>query len=104
MTDIGVSCQKDSYGRGAGSPLGCADGLEMSGALCYPACRNEFNGNGPVCWQRCPGGRHDCGALCTPSADVCTDTVKGIAENVVSLAVAAATVAAGGSVDIPSII
>lgn len=76
----------------------------MSGALCYPACRSEFSGNGPVCWQRCPGGRHDCGALCTPTADACTDTVKGIAENVVSLAVAAATVAAGGSVDIPSII
>ena len=48
--DIGVSCQKDSYGRGVGKPLGCADGLEMSGALCYPTCKSGYNGNGPVCW------------------------------------------------------
>ena len=48
--DIGVSCQKASYGRGAGEPLGCARGLEMNGALCYPSCKPGYHGNGPVCW------------------------------------------------------
>merc|ERR1712179_582317 len=34
QTDIGVSCAKQSYGGTAGTPLTCAPGLEMSGALC----------------------------------------------------------------------
>lgn len=50
MTDIGVSCQKKTYGRGVGKPLGCSSGLEESGALCYPPCKNGYHGNGPVCW------------------------------------------------------
>ena len=50
MTDIGISCAKDSYGRTAGKPLICEPGLEMSGALCYPPCRGGYSGNGPVCW------------------------------------------------------
>ena len=36
MTDIGISCAKDSYGRGVGEPLICAPELDMSGLLCYP--------------------------------------------------------------------
>lgn len=89
MTDIGISCAKGSYGRGAGEPLICRDGLEMSGLLCYPPCRDGYSGNGPVCWQRCPAGKSDCSALCTDSADKCTDDVKDIAINVVALAVQA---------------
>ncbi len=50
QTDIGISCAKDSYGRGAGTPLICEPGLEMSGLLCYPPCNNGYSGNGPVCW------------------------------------------------------
>lgn len=51
MTDIGVSCQKQSYGRTAGRPLGtCAAGLEADAGLCYPACKAEFKGVGPMCW------------------------------------------------------
>lgn len=76
----------------------------MSGALCYPPCRAGYAGNGPVCWANCPAGRHDCGALCTPNADACSESVRSIVNNVVQLAVAAATAATGGSVDIVSII
>jgi hypothetical protein len=47
---------------------------------------------------------HDCSALCTPNADGCTDTVKSIATNVVALAVAAATVITGGSIDLIDLI
>ena len=50
MTDIGVSCAKQSYGRGAGEVLQCAPNLEMSGLLCYPHCKEGYAGNGPVCW------------------------------------------------------
>lgn len=47
---------------------------------------------------------HDCTALCTPTADGCTDSVKSIAVNVVALAVAAATAITGGQVDMLQII
>ena len=56
MKDIGISCAKKSYGRTAGTPLGCADGLELSGALCYPPCPKGTKGIGPVCWGFCPKG------------------------------------------------
>jgi len=52
MTDIGVSCTKKSYGRGAGAPIhACADDMEKGGALCYPKCKAGFHGVGPVCWE-----------------------------------------------------
>ena len=50
QTDIGISCAKDSYGRGAGYPLECKPDQEMSGLLCYPPCKAGYSGNGPVCW------------------------------------------------------
>ena len=97
MPDIGVSCQKNSYGRGVGKPLGCASDEEMSGLLCYPPCRNGYSGNGPVCWENCPSGKHECGALCTDTADTCTDNVKDIVSNVVGIAVDVAIAAITGS-------
>ena len=104
MTDIGISCAKDSYGRTAGTPLICEPGLEMSGALCYPPCKAGYNGNGPVCWQSCPAGKADCSALCTDTADACTDQVKNIAVNVVALAVIAAAAITGGEIDIIKVV
>ena len=51
MTDIGVSCQKPSHGRGVGVPIhACADDKEKDGLLCYPKCKQGFHGVGPVCW------------------------------------------------------
>src|SRR5690606_8515055 len=42
----GATCRKpveivkrDSKGRGAGKPLGCASNEEKDGALCYPRCK-----------------------------------------------------------------
>ncbi|CDW74274.1 UNKNOWN [Stylonychia lemnae] len=104
FTDIGVSCQKDSYGRGAGYPLGCAKGLEESGALCYPPCKGDYSGNGPVCWQQCPAGMHTCGALCTQSADKCTDDLKAIVSNVSTLATVITKAALGQKIDMSEII
>ena len=51
QTDIGISCAKKSYGRGAGKPMICKSSEEQDGALCYPKCKNKGdNGVGPVCW------------------------------------------------------
>jgi hypothetical protein len=64
-TNIGVSCQKNYYGRGVGVPLStCPSGTEKSGALCYPLWKAGYYGVGPVCWQYCKKGLTDDGALC----------------------------------------
>ena len=63
--DIGVSCTKPSYGRGAGTiPTDCGEGDDKSGALCYPKCAENYTGVGPVCWGQCPSGFTDNGAFC----------------------------------------
>lgn len=69
--DDGALCRKDaiitpkdSYGRGAGTPLGCGAGEQQDGGLCYPTCKDGYSGVGPVCWQNCPANYTDVGALC----------------------------------------
>ena len=73
-SDDGVICRKNaiitakaSYGRGAGSPMGCGSGKEKDGALCYPACKSGYYGVGPVCWAHCDSGYRDDGATCYKS-------------------------------------
>ena len=95
--DIGVSCQKLTYGRGWGDPLGCSSDEEEQAALCYDPCKKGYHGVGPVCWEDCPAGMHACGALCMASADACTEEVKDIVGNVVGVAVDIAIAAVTGS-------
>ena len=64
-------CWRDNYGRGVGEPLTtCAAGQEQNGALCYPECKEGFNGAGPVCWSICPEGYVDDGATCRKPGDI----------------------------------
>jgi hypothetical protein len=48
-------CWRRSYGRGVGRPLHTCpdDAPEQDGFLCYPNCRDGYNGVGPVCWEKC---------------------------------------------------
>ncbi len=55
-TDIGVSCQKGSYGRGVGKPLGCAVGQVYDAGLCYNQCPAGASGVGPLCYGGCTAG------------------------------------------------
>lgn len=66
MADIGVSCQKQSYGRGAGTvPRSCSAGKEYDAGLCYTPCKPDHDGVGPVCWKKgCKDGWVDHGATC----------------------------------------
>ena len=93
MTDIGVSCSKKSYGRGAGVPMKCAAGQQEDAGLCYTPCKAGFHGVGPVCWQNCPSGRKECAAGCTTDTQTCvTDTVSMVTA---PIALAATIVAPG---------
>lgn len=72
MTDIGVSCAKDSYGRTAGVPLGCSADEQEDAGLCYTPCENDADGVGPVCWGHCPSGTTSCaGTLCLEDGMTC---------------------------------
>lgn len=66
MADIGVSCQKHSYGRGVGAvPTTCSGGMQYDAGLCYTPCRPGYVGVGPVCWEdHCPPDYADHGATC----------------------------------------
>ena len=81
LTDVPKNdtvCWKATIDRGVGKPISACDatkGLEKSGALCYPVCRNatpSFYGIGPVCWQHCRDGYVDEGALCRKDGSIIT--------------------------------
>jgi len=80
MTDIGISCQKKSKGRGVGKPMKCKKGQVYDAGLCYKPCKENYHGVGPVCWQDCPSTQPvDCGAGCATHANQCADkTIKQI--------------------------
>jgi hypothetical protein len=67
--DMGVSCTKQTYGRGAGVPMICAPDQQQDAALCYPPCQEGFHLVGPLCWQDCSPGWTPCGAGCSKNAD-----------------------------------
>jgi len=74
MTDIGVSCQKQSQGRGVGKPMTCKEGQAYDAGLCYKPCNEHYHGVGPVCWQDCPDTQPvNCGAGCAAHANQCAN-------------------------------
>jgi hypothetical protein len=74
----GLDLIKGSYGRGAGYPLHCKDGLQSDAGLCYNYCKQGFYGVGPVCWESCPSGETDCGAGCANGKTSCGSSVANM--------------------------
>jgi len=61
------------YGRGAGTPLVCAPGEEMRGALCYPKCAPGYSSPTAfpyLCTTGCPAGYRDDGLTCFRDAKI----------------------------------
>lgn len=93
QTDIGVSCAKKSYGRGAGViPTGCSDGKTNQHGLCYVTCRTGYKGVGPVCWaDNCPTKfPTKCGLGCAVNSTECGwaifDQVSSVGEAIFNIA------------------
>mgnify|MGYP006135209313 FL=1 len=75
-----VTYAKKSYGRGAGYPLTCAAGQQYDAGLCYPPCKSEYYGVGPVCWESCPSiDPVTGGAVCCRNGTVCSQKVRDLA-------------------------
>lgn len=65
---------KDTYTRGAGSPMTCASGKVEDAGLCYSQCNSGYKGVGPVCWEKCSGDYPvECGAACATSSTACAE-------------------------------
>ena len=76
--------------------MGCKANEYADAGLCYDKCANGFDdGHGPVCWQRCPAGTEQCGALCMAAGESCDAWVVGAVANA---AVVAAGIVTGGPV------
>ena len=88
MTDIGISCQKQSYGRTAGIFLGCGPGEEKQSGLCYSSyCEKNYKGIGPVCWGQCPPNWPsvtNCSGLCLQHM-TCVDKIREYVEDIKQL-------------------
>ena len=65
-TDTGATCNKNSHGRGAGSPLQCGPGqTQDSAGLCYDACPTGTHKTTiGMCDSGCPDGAKDIGVSC----------------------------------------
>jgi len=88
MTDIGVSCAKESYGRGVGKIPDCGPGMELDGGLCYPVAAQGFKGVGPVAWGKCPAEfPFECGAGCAKNQAACASAVTDMTLNTVGVAI-----------------
>ena len=68
----------------------CDEKNEYNAGLCYNNCGENFDGVGPVCWERCPADKPvDCGALCGESV---SDCLNNVAQMVFSLGELAAKI------------
>ncbi len=92
MTNTGIlSCAKGNYGRGAGSPMKCRDGLIHNGAgLCFEPCPPGYTASSnadPVCWSPCPSNQPiACGAGCASSQTKCAEETWNMIEAVGEMA------------------
>jgi hypothetical protein len=102
--DTGTGCAKPSYGRGAGEPFACRAGTEKNGLLCYPQCgKADFNGVGPVCWQKCPGQQStDCGAACATNQGQCALATGNMVAAPIIAAVSIATLGSSAMATAPA--
>lgn len=87
-TRLGCLCGRfsfrSSYGRGVGKSLVCSKLYEQDGALCYKNCKKDYNGIGPVCWQKCPTSHpYSCFTGCSKTKDVCHGSVKEMVYSVI---------------------
>lgn len=84
MTDIGVSCAKDTFIRQTLTPS-CGENKQYDAGLCYDPCPPEYNSVGPVCWLPCPTGMVDCGAICASSYSECSESISGMVFSVLDV-------------------
>lgn len=77
---------KSSYGRGVGIiPKDCGH-KQYNAGLCYPHCKNEYYGVGPLCWKSCGGETPtECGAACTTNPATCAKKIINMVQSVVTM-------------------
>jgi len=87
MNDMGISCAKETYGRGTGTARPqCPDNEEEDAFLCYNKCQSGFHGIGPVCWENCPSSKPiNCGVMCTVNEITCYNETSSIVKAAIQI-------------------
>jgi len=89
----GLDLSRELYDRGIGlAPSVCGADKENNVGLCYPRCKPNFTGVGPVCWGTCPAGWTDCGAGCAENTSQCTKVIGNQVYGVIKMTQSAAEV------------
>jgi hypothetical protein len=97
MTDIGVSCTKNTSTRGVGTIPACGSGLQLDAGLCYPPPIPGYDGVGPVAWAKCTGEYpFNCGAGCAKNQAACATAVTDMTLNTAGVAINLLSWFAGG--------
>ena len=80
-TDV---CWKGTTTRGVGHPISCCPSShpDKDASLCYVTCKSNYTGVGPVCWENCPPGWIDEGALCRLKGSIKTIAKKSYGRGV----------------------
>ncbi|RHY69169.1 hypothetical protein DYB26_003031 [Aphanomyces astaci] len=73
LADQGLFCRKSEYGRGLGT---CAANEDIDAGLCYPKCKPNYTGVGPVCWGRPPPSWVHCGMGAAKNSRFCALAIK----------------------------
>ncbi len=92
---IDLSCPKRII-IGDPVPMKCAGNLEQNGLLCYPQCRTNYKGVGPVCWGQPPKNWVECGMGAANSDTSCALVTANQVYSVFNMAFSLATLGAGG--------
>lgn len=96
MTDMGVSCAKQSYTRQTIAPK-CAAGQVYDAGLCYAGCKPSYQGVGPVCWGGCPPATpFQCGGGCAKDQTTCAAMTADMVISTINMAVTWASFALPG--------
>eukprot|EP00349_Pseudokeronopsis_sp_Brazil_P010804 CAMPEP_0202977910 /NCGR_PEP_ID=MMETSP1396-20130829/84527_1 /ASSEMBLY_ACC=CAM_ASM_000872 /TAXON_ID= /ORGANISM="Pseudokeronopsis sp., Strain Brazil" /LENGTH=128 /DNA_ID=CAMNT_0049716739 /DNA_START=602 /DNA_END=988 /DNA_ORIENTATION=+ len=77
MTTSKDFCIRPSYAIESFSDGLCLDIEDNYFGVCYPKCKNDFIGVGPICWEQCPHfDGFDCGAICTNDEELCNLLIR----------------------------
>jgi hypothetical protein len=92
---LDLSCPK---GIIIGDPVAmkCAANLDQNGYLCYPQCKLNYKGVGPVCWGQPPKNWIECAMGAANSVTSCALVTGNQVYSVFNMAFSLATLGAGG--------
>ena len=102
VSTLGLSAMTCNAGEHKGGVAGercypnngmCFNDGDYDAGLCYPKCKDGFDGVGPVCWGYCDNSMVNCGLSCGKTT---ADCIIAAADQTISVLILAANIASLG--------